>query len=131
MEAELSSNQCSQAPVLDSGQLKMLLGVAGEDGSELLRDLLEAFVIENISNLEGLKQAVTSCDLNMVARRAHAIAGSSANLGGVRLSKISSNMENEAPEIDPLLLGHMVEQIEKTFQLTVQSIKAEIEKITD
>lgn len=129
MKSTLNSAKINPISVLDSKQLDMLIGVAGDNAAELLQDLIEVFIEENTPHIEGLRQAVDAADFVLAAKRAHFIAGSSANLGGQRLSLLCTAMEKEAPYADAAGLLKMIVQIEEEFQLTVKSLRKEIEKL--
>ncbi len=80
-------------------------------------------------HIEGIRPAVDAADFVLAARMAHFIAGSSANLGGLRLSNLCSAMEREAPRADADVLVEMAAEIEKEFQSTVKFLRKEIEKL--
>ena len=80
-------------PLIDAEQLEMLVE-AGEDGAtELLEELLGLFELEARPQLESLKGSLAVGDHAAMVRPAHALAGSSANLGGHRLARLAKTLE--------------------------------------
>ncbi len=130
MKTTLNSTKINPVSVLDSRQLNMLVGAAGENAAELLHDLIEVFIEENMPHVEGLRPAIDAADFTLAVKRAHFIAGSSANMGGLRLSHLCTELEREAPRADAAHLLKMTAKIEEEFQLTINSLRREIEKLT-
>ena len=125
----MNTLEIAQLPLTDEEQVTMLVE-AGEDGAaDLIEELLGLFETEAGPQLETLERVIKGGSYAEASRPAHAVAGSSANLGGLRLSKLAKAMEHAAManqgdrlhELLPLLRGCYVE--------TVASFRTEIERL--
>jgi CheY-like chemotaxis protein len=88
------------APVLDAivvGRLQSLGEAAGED---LFGQLTEIFLGELPGRLERLRDAAASHDVDALVRAAHALRGSSANIGASTLAGLCAVIEDGAPTGD-------------------------------
>ena len=130
MKDTVNSTIINPISVLDSRQLNMLVSVAGDNAAELLQDLIKVYIEENTPYVEGLRPAIDAGDFFLAARRAHFIAGSSANMGGLRLSHLCVALEMEASRADAAHLLEMTAKIEEEFKSTIISIRKEIKKLT-
>ena len=81
-------------PCLDLDQINFLSATAGDSACEFFRDVIDAYKAECKACIEEFSTACSLQALNRIERSAHAIAGSSANLGLVRLAKLCKNIEN-------------------------------------
>ena len=68
-------------------ELKMLM----EDDFSIL---IETFITDSDERVDSLKSAIESMDANSVREIAHGFKGSSSNLGAVRLSEVSFELES-------------------------------------
>ena len=68
-------------------ELKMLM----EDDFPIL---IETFITDSDERVESLKSAIETQDANAVREIAHGFKGSSSNLGAVRLSEVSFELES-------------------------------------
>ena len=78
---------------MDWNQVNSLKQAGHEDEMGLLRELLELFVAENESRLDEIGEAVNTGDYDAINRAAHAISGSSDNLGGCCLAATAAKLE--------------------------------------
>ena len=79
--------------LIDWNQVNSLKQTEHEYEMGLLRELLKLFVAENESRLDEIWEAVKTCDYDAINRAAHAISGSSANLGGCCLAATAAELE--------------------------------------
>ena len=84
------------AGALDVAALGQLWEVLGHD----LRGIVEAFCEQVPLQLDELEGLLASGELDRIARCAHSIKGSAANLAAVRLSVAAARMEHAAKEND-------------------------------
>ncbi len=109
-------------PRLDQFQVNLLRETAEECGPEMLQELLDLFTEDSSVRVAQIGIAISRNDLEEVAGLAHSLAGSSANLGGNRLAKLSSLLEGN------ILKGHLDEleaiagQIELEFDYTLAAL---------
>jgi HPt (histidine-containing phosphotransfer) domain-containing protein len=84
-------------PLVDQEQMDMLIETGEGAAAELLEELLGLFVGEADPQLAELTTVIAEENRERVGRLAHALAGSSANLGALRLSQIARKIERSAP----------------------------------
>jgi len=80
------------AAVLDEGVLDDLRASVGDDQAFIV-DLVETYVTEGATNLDGILAAATMGDPEAIVRPAHTLKSSSASLGAMRLSAIARGLE--------------------------------------
>ena len=80
------------APVLDEGVLQDLRASVGDDEAFIV-DLVETYVNEGATNLDGILAAAAAGDPEAIVRPAHTLKSSSASLGAMRLSAIARGLE--------------------------------------
>ena len=80
------------APVLDEGVLQDLRASVGDDEAFIV-DLVETYVTEGATNLDGIMAAAAAGDPEAMVRPAHTLKSSSASLGAMRLSAIARGLE--------------------------------------
>jgi HPt (histidine-containing phosphotransfer) domain-containing protein len=86
------------SPLLDSGQVQMLVASGGGDAGDLFDELLELFKVESTGNLASVTASWNAGDLAQLGKSAHALAGSSANIGAVQLWRSARDLEQSAKE---------------------------------
>ena len=79
---------------LDLGVLRQLTAeTGGEQNSQLIRDLAGLFREDSRRGLKQVADALSQWDAQGVARAAHALKGSSGQLGAARTEAISAELE--------------------------------------
>jgi HPt (histidine-containing phosphotransfer) domain-containing protein len=84
-------------PVLDCEQLDGLIAAAGVEGA---KSILDAFWRSTENLLASLQRQISEGDLNAAARTAHALKGSSLNVGALRLSSAARAIEDACRKAD-------------------------------
>jgi len=79
-------------PVLEISRLEEIF----EDDTAGIADLLEAAMGTGANNQASLRDAISRHALDDVMRAAHAIKGSTANIGGNEVSAVAARIENAA-----------------------------------
>ena len=110
--------------LLDLSQLNMLLESGGEESLELIIEILELFEDESRKKLADLHSAKANGDAQAFSYAAHALAGSSANIGGAVVWKKAKEMENSCKAGDPTVAFSMLDELEKDFFGTLSQLKA-------
>ena len=80
------------AASLDAERLAMLRELDDGDGG-LLASIVDEYVAGAQRNLEVLREAVAEGDPEAVERAAHALKGSSANVGATLLTELTAHLE--------------------------------------
>ena len=82
-----------EAAVIDRGVLEDLRGLQAAGGPDFLGRLIREFLAEVPAKLEALREAVARGDARALERAAHALAGSSASLGALRVAGACAELE--------------------------------------
>jgi len=121
--------EIKQLPLIDEDQIAMLVE-AGEDGAaDLIEELLDLFRSEAEPLLANVREAAASGVVKPAARPSHALAGSSANLGGMRLAKLSKAMELAADADERERFVALSAEVQALYDETVEAFGAEIAKL--
>lgn len=83
---------------------------------ELIGEVMPVCVADNKERLEALAAAVGSADASEVKMCAHAIKGSAANVGAVRLSDAALGLERIASANDLSKAGKLLKEIKNEFE---------------
>ncbi|MCC5834265.1 MAG: Hpt domain-containing protein [Opitutales bacterium] len=118
----MSENSFSKLPVLDDAQINMLKETAPDDAAELFTELKDLFEEESEPLLAKLEQSIRERDCTGVARSAHALAGSSSNIGYLRLSKMVRALENSDLNRSTEALQQDLSDIQQTYAETRQAM---------
>jgi two-component system sensor histidine kinase/response regulator len=84
-------------------------------GSDLKAKWAELFVRDTAKHLEELRGAVQRADSLAVARLAHAIKGSAANLGARRLSQLCADIETRAQAAEFDVTSENLDGLQREF----------------
>ena len=88
--------------VLDAECLDRLRDLEGPEDPSLLSELIELYLDDAGRRMKDLATATSQADLEAVARAAHALKSSSANMGALVLADICSGIECKARTGDPV-----------------------------
>ncbi len=118
------STRLDSSSLLDLEQLQMLLEAGAGDSFDLLREIVGLFEEESHAKLAELKAGLVAGDYGSVGRAAHALAGSSANIGGRRVWQLARELEDccrngRGPDIPG-----RVQALEECFHRTLDALKA-------
>ncbi len=80
-------------PTLDMGMLEDILGFSPEGGLDLVRELAGMFFAETPNRIKLLHDGITQGDAEAVTRAAHALKGSSSNIGAARFAAGCGRLE--------------------------------------
>ncbi|HUL11640.1 MAG TPA: ATP-binding protein, partial [Methylococcaceae bacterium] len=93
-------------------------------GSELKAKLVELFVQDIGMRLEDLRDAVQRADLPAVARIAHAIKGSAANLGARQLAQLCADIETRAGTAEFDVTSECLDELQREFTRACAALTA-------
>lgn len=122
-------HEINRLPLIDNDQIEMLVEAGEDAAAELIQELLDLFTAESGPHLEALKVAVLTSDFDVASRVGHALAGSSANLGGLRLATLSKAIEHAADSQDLETTSRLAGDIDPLFAETVLGFEREISRI--
>lgn len=81
-------------PLIDPEQISMLVEAGADESFDLFNEILALFEEESYLKLAQLQQSVRDGNYDELGRAAHALAGSSANVGGREVWLRARDIEN-------------------------------------
>jgi HPt (histidine-containing phosphotransfer) domain-containing protein len=119
-------NELDKIPVWEKDQI---LSIVDGDG-ELYHDLMDAYCEDALTGLEEISVALSSGNPSEVEHSAHALRGSSANVGGERAREASWWMEKAAREADVEFCRAMFDVLDREITNFVKDVRqVELEDI--
>ena len=114
----------SDLPSVDPERMEMLRELCQDADPDMLREMLASWETEAARNLANAHAAVASADLTTLKAAAHAIKGSCANMGIVRLSELGHLLEHqsEAPAIAAAIVEEMTTEFHRTQRLLAEIV---------
>jgi len=109
--------------LLDRTQLLESLAAMGEEPQDALSMLLELYLEDAPQLVKDIVQASALPDLDAVRFAAHSLKSSSATLGAQRLSSLCRQLEAKARSGDGSHLSALSQQLEVTYQETLQALR--------
>lgn len=121
--SDIEGSGCA-AGLLDSEQLQMLIEAGGDDSLSLLREIFILFESESVEKLKDLHSCRASGDYELLGKAAHALSGSSANIGGRKLAAQAREIENLCKERRGPEAAVKIEELESSYRETINALKA-------
>jgi HPt (histidine-containing phosphotransfer) domain-containing protein len=120
------SEQHNRSPssLLDPEQLQMLIEAGAAESVELFREILDLFEEESRRKLEELAVSHESGDFETMGRSAHALAGSSANIGGREVWQQAKKIEDLCKEGNGQAASRLLPQLQVTYDRTIEALRA-------
>ncbi len=114
----------------DAGHLQIdqvdgLIAAAGIDGTHAI---LDAFWRSTAELLEALSAQIKDQDFSLAAMTAHAVKGSAANIGAVRLAQSAAEMEIACKNGKSSDIGDMLDALNQDFQSVRECFKEHLAK---
>ncbi len=100
-----------------------MLAEAGDD--VLVKEILAVFQTDSTERLAAMRAACSGDDRTALRRQAHALKGSSGQVGALRLSKICQALEAKAPAGPREELEEILAEAERAFAEVRQAMSAE------
>ncbi|MDP0498901.1 MAG: Hpt domain-containing protein [Verrucomicrobiota bacterium JB022] len=116
-------------PVVDREQFDMLVETGEDAAAELIQELLDLFREESGPRLDALQASLGQNDTVAIGKHAHSLAGASANLGALRLSKLCRKLETETNAGNLAALPEIARHIRAEYDRAVQQFEVEIEQL--
>ena len=113
----------SFAHLLDHEQLEMLIEAGGDDSTSLLDEIFGLFESESLEKLEELQNYQVQANYEKLGKAAHALAGSSANIGGRELSRKAKQIEDLCKNQKGEEAAALVDSLEITYRDTILALK--------
>jgi len=103
---------------IDFNNLNMLKDILGDE----LKDVLTIYMDNSPDNVLKLKDAIATNTLSTVQLEAHALKGSSANVGALKLSSICAELEQKAKNSDTESQAGLLSQIERENRAVIHAL---------
>ncbi|MGE0408871.1 MAG: Hpt domain-containing protein [Amphiplicatus sp.] len=110
-------------PLLDHEQIDGLVTAAGVDGA---REILDTFWRSCDGLIAELREQLGKGDLDDASRTAHALKGSSLNVGAMRLSLAARGIEDACRAQDPAMAKRRLSNIEMHYAETAAAFDAHL-----
>ena len=85
-------------PVLDHRRLDHLRSIQDDNQPSLVRELIDQFIAESSAHVDGLRQAQSAGDTDLLRALAHRFLSLTQNIGATRLSTICAELERMAKQ---------------------------------
>ncbi|MDQ3509688.1 MAG: PAS domain S-box protein [Actinomycetota bacterium] len=102
--------------ILSAAVIASLRELQGDDDPDLLSELVETFEEDTRERIKSLREDIETEDCEDIERTAHALKGSSGNMGVVGMSKVSSELQSAGAAGDVLRAATLVERLEEEFE---------------
>jgi len=116
--------QQEQESVLDPAVIAGLRGLDNRKGPRSVADLVSVMLVETESNVERLRRAVEKRDLDTIADRSHALAGSVATFGASGMARLCRLMRTLVADGRTEAAGETLAAIEAEFQRVKVALRA-------
>lgn len=100
----------NEAPCLDAARIDELTELLGDD--QILLSLFEDFFADLPPRLEKMHEGLQARRAELINVAAHAVRGSSANLGASEVAKLATRLEHTAQEREFEPVGRLLAQLE-------------------
>lgn len=118
-----------QSHLLDPVQIQMLLEAGAEDSLELFSELIGLYEEESQEKLVEIRKHYADQNFDSLGRAAHALAGSSANIGGSQVWMKAKEVENLCKAGNGDEAGLLVEHLQATYDETIAALHAFISQL--
>jgi HPt (histidine-containing phosphotransfer) domain-containing protein len=125
----MESADSSPYPLLDPEQIKMLLESGADESIELFVEILGMFEEESQAKFLEMQSAVDAGNHEALGRAVHALAGSSANIGGRVTWLKAREIENLCKAGEGTKAIALLGDLRETYDATVVQMKAYVENL--
>lgn len=109
----------SNESILDTDQLESLRELNEPDEDDIVTELIEIFVHNSPTVLDGLKSAAGDKDRIQIKKLAHKLKGSCANLGAKKMRLLCLELEEQSPHLDWSEVQTSIDGIEVSYKEVV------------
>jgi HPt (histidine-containing phosphotransfer) domain-containing protein len=86
------------------------------DEPGFLKELLTLFLQNAPKQIQSMRSALQAADLKQIAREAHALKSSSANVGASMLAALCLQLESAAKATDTSLISSLLDRLQQIFE---------------
>jgi two-component system, sensor histidine kinase and response regulator len=110
--------------ILNGAVIASLMELQGDDDPELLSELVETFEEDTHERIKALRLYVEANAAEEIERTAHALKGSSGNMGVVGMSKVSSDLQSAGASGDLLQAATLIKNLEEEFERALPALRS-------
>ena len=114
------------APALDPEMIETLRSLQEEGEPDILAELAEMFFDDAALRLEELRDAIGGADAGRVRGAAHALKGSSGNMGATRVHEVCAELEGAGESGDLAAAPRLLERLGEELALARPALEAEV-----
>lgn len=114
--------------ILDRDVLEPLKAIESEGDSNLMARVVRLYLGESVDLMQNMDQALHLKDAPKIARMAHALKSSSANVGATRLSQLSADLQSSALRADIDVSRDLFAKIHEEFSGVQALLAVELQK---
>lgn len=127
----MASNLNINPALLDSDQILMLIETGEDSAAELLQELLELYESECEVKLSELRVAINRGESLSASKLAHAIAGSSANIGARKIWQMAKHVEETSKAGNSDSCASTVDELDQLYALTIKELRGIIRDLSE
>jgi HPt (histidine-containing phosphotransfer) domain-containing protein len=106
---------------IDRGRWQILLQLSEEAGEDMLGDIVGAFEAETV-HVTALREALDNDDADLARRSAHALKGSSSNVGATSLATVCAKVESLADAGDLTTAADFLDTVAREQRLAAAAL---------
>ena len=122
-----SAAEAPETAAVDPQSLATLRELPGEQGENVLMELVQIFIAEAPGKLGSIRAAVARCDARAVAFAAHAFKSSCAQFGASRLHEICEILESSGRAGDLTPAPELLVSAESELQRVITALEPELQ----
>ena len=115
---------------IDFATLDQLREQTGDDTGELICELVDAFQVEGEGGLAALRAAVGQGDPEAMAKAAHRLKSSAANLGARTMADLCASIENAGDDGRMDGSAASVDALEAEYKSAAEGLRSYVAKLT-
>jgi HPt (histidine-containing phosphotransfer) domain-containing protein len=123
--AKSPAESLTDAPSIDSVVIEKLRAIDPDNELGLLDRLIDIFFCDTPKKIEMLRESIDRVDLDSAIQAAHALRGSSANLGARNLSNMCAYIEHRGYEGSFDKVKGIFAEVEKEFERVINALELE------
>lgn len=124
-EVENSLREAGASSVVDLSLLATFRDLGGDEGPNILGQLIEVFLENSPKVLTEAREALESQSSPQLAHAAHTLKGSCSNFGAERLREACANLEQQANGGELNLARASLDKVEKEFNFVRMALERE------
>ncbi len=99
--------------------------LAESGDAEIVQEVLSVFQSDTAERLAAMRAASADGDRVAIGRQAHAVKGSSGQVGALALAEICRRLETSAAAASPAEVDDLISRIERELQSVCRQMQAE------